>query len=108
MNAGKEDLGEYQMVRLKVPKNRTHGQRLHVNGQIVTHKEAVTNAWAHHFKNLCSSKASALSNIESLIPSYRFASFQNDFVFDYDITTEEIKGIIKMLRNGKACGLDST
>jgi hypothetical protein len=50
----------------------------------------------------------ALSNLESLIPSYRLASFQNeDFVFDYDITTEEIKGIIKMLRRGKACGPDN-
>ena len=60
------------------------------------------------FKNLCSPKASespALSNLESLIPSYRLASFKDDdFVFDYDITTEEIKGIIKMLRKGKPCG----
>ena len=49
-----------------------------------------------------------LSNLNSLIHSYRLAYFHNeDFIFDYDITTEEINGIVKNLKRGKACGPDN-
>lgn len=38
---------------------------------------------------------SALSDLESLISSYRFASFQNeDFIFDHDITSKKIQEIL--------------
>ena len=98
--------------RFRVPKMGTaHGQRLLVNGHIITDKEAVKEAWAQHFTRLSSSKASespALSNLNSLIHSYRLASFHNeDFIFDHDITTEEINGIVKNLKRGKACGPDN-
>ena len=82
--------------RFRVPKmGTTHGQRLLVSGHIITDKEAVKDAWAQHFTRLSSSKDSespALSNLNSLIYSYRLASFHNeDFVFDHDITTEETR-----------------
>ena len=41
--------------RFKVPRTgETHGQRLHVNGQVLTDKEAVLKALAHHFEDLSS------------------------------------------------------
>ena len=85
----------------------THGQRLPVNGQVLTDKEAVLKVWAHHFEDLSSSKASkslVLSNLEMFIFTYWHASFHNeDLVLDDDITTEEIDGIIKHLN--RACHL---
>ena len=68
-----------------------HGQRLNVNDHVLTDKEAVLNEWAHHFKDLSSSRASessALSSLDSLISTYRCATFENDdFILDCDITT---------------------
>ena len=98
--------------RFKVPKTGTsHGQRLLVGGHTITDKEAVKDAWAQHFMRLSSSKASespALSNLDSFIHSYRLASFRNeDFVLDCDITTEEVRGIVKNLKRGKAGGPDN-
>ena len=62
-------------------------------------------------KDLSSSRASessALSSLDSLISTYRCTSFENDdFILDCDITTEEISGVIKLLKKGKACGPDN-
>ena len=95
--------------RFKVP--NTGFSRLIVNDQLVTDKEAVINAWATHFSDLSSSKAHespSLVSLDSVISSYRSTSFDHeDCVFDYDITTEEIQGAIKLLRKGKACGSDN-
>ena len=107
-----ERFREKHKNRFKVPKTgTTHGQRLNVNGQVLTNKDEVLYAWAQHFKDLSTSKASesrSLSSLESLISTYRHASFDNeDFILDYDITTEEIKRVVKLLKKGKACGPDN-
>ena len=49
---------------------KTTGQRLSVNGQVHTIKDAVLSAWLQHFKDLSTSMASesiALINFEPLI-----------------------------------------
>ena len=69
-----------------------------MNGQVLTDKEAVLNAWEHHFEDLSSSKASGLtaplSNLDAIISTYWNASFHNeDLIFDCDITTEDVERI---------------
>ena len=54
---------------------RLEGHRLNVNGQVVTDKDAVLTEWAHHFKDLSSSRA---SESDSRISTYRCASFEKD------------------------------
>ena len=107
-----ETFREKHKSRYKMPRSGiAHGQRLNVNDHVLTDKEAVLNEWAHHFKDLSSSRASessALSSLDSLISTYRCATFENDdFILDCDITTEEISGVIKLLKKGKACGPDN-
>ena len=68
------------------------------------------NAWVNHFKHLSTSKASGsltLTNLRSVISSYRRASFDNeDLILDCDVTIEEIQGCIRSMKKGKACGPD--
>ena len=108
---------EYMDEKFREKRNKrsntgsSQGTRLIVNDQLVTDKEAVINTWATHFSDLSSSKAHEspfLVSLDSVISSYRSASFDHeDCVFDYDITTEEIQGAIKLPKKGKACGPDN-
>ena len=82
--------------------------KVNVNGNILTDKDEVVNAWVNHFKHLSTSKASGsptLMNLQSVISSYRRASFDNEhLILDYDVTIEEIQGCIRSMKKGKACG----
>ena len=89
----------------------THGMRLAVDDNLVSDKDEVMNAWATHFKNLSTSKLTespSLCDLEPIISRYRATSFENeDFIFNYNITLEEVEGAIKVLKEGKACGPDN-
>ena len=82
-----------------------------MNGHTITNRGAVNDVWAQNFMHLSSSNASespAISNLDSLIHSYRLASFYNaDLVLECNTTTDEIKSIVSKLKMGKASGPDN-
>ena len=96
--------------RFAKPKSSGPCMMLRVEGNIITKKEELLQAWAKHFHTLGKSKITDhldVEDIQSNMVEMERHSFNNeDFMLDIPVQVEEIEGAIKSLPNDKAASFD--
>ena len=97
--------------RFKTPLNKgPRGERLMQDGNIISDALSVNDCWVQHFTEVFQSRAESNTNVSEAINQldklYHLSKMNCDGIIDDDVTSEEIQAAMKMLKSGKACGLD--
>ena len=93
---------------VRIPRKRPSCNKLLVNGCSYTDNTDLLWCWHDHFQALSKSKSSA-SNCSGILSGDLLLSSSkanDDQVLNYDISIEEVEGVIKSLKNGKSPGPD--
>jgi hypothetical protein len=93
-----------------VPKKRSTRHKLQADGVTATNGTDLLQVWLSHFDSLSQSQANdhpSVKQQESELPHLEACSrLCEDFIFDTDITMEEIAMAVKSLKSGKSGGAD--
>ena len=97
--------------RFKRPRRTAfNGSRIKIDDQIFTDKEEVLCAWKDYFfelgRSILPSSPSLSHRAEDVKHLLHLSKLNEDSTLDWDVTVEEIQGMIKKLKKGKSPGPD--
>ena len=94
--------------RFKAPHRRkARCSKLRINGQVLSNKDALVDAWANHFSSLSNSMLPSEEGLNKKMDDLATASLSNEeYILDVPFTLEEVAYAVNKLNSGKACGPD--